>query len=123
NDWSRKFAPGPEIQAYLERVATERGLRRFIRFGTEVKEARFEGGRWRITLADGGADAADMLVCATGFLSVPVYPDIPGREDFAGPSFHSARWDHRVPIAGTRWGILGSGASGVQITEALAQED
>ena len=47
-------------------------------------------------------------------------PDIAGRESFAGPSFHSARWDHSVPYKGKRWGVIGSGASGVQITEALA---
>lgn len=61
-----------------------------------------------------------MFVCATGFLHKPLLPDIPGRESFAGPSFHSARWDHSVPYAGKRWGVIGSGASGVQITEALA---
>ncbi|MBV8773015.1 MAG: NAD(P)/FAD-dependent oxidoreductase [Deltaproteobacteria bacterium] len=60
------------------------------------------------------------FVCATGFLHKPLFPDIPGRETFAGPSFHSARWDHSVPYDGKRWGVIGSGASGVQITEALA---
>ena len=57
---------------------------------------------------------------ATGFLHKPLFPDIPGRESFAGPSFHSSRWDHSVQYNGKRWGVIGSGASGVQITEALA---
>ncbi|HEY1301178.1 MAG TPA: NAD(P)/FAD-dependent oxidoreductase, partial [Stellaceae bacterium] len=73
-----------------------------------------------LTTAGGGTDAADVFVCATGFLHQPVYPDIQGRESFAGRAFHSARWDHDVPYAGRRWGVIGSGASGVQITEALA---
>ncbi len=122
-EWSRKFAPGPEIQAYLQKVASERDLRRTIRFHEEITEARFVDGRWQIRTAKGGTDVADVFVCATGFLRVPVYPEIEGRGSFAGPAFHSARWDHSVPIAGTRWGIIGSGASGVQITEALAGED
>jgi cation diffusion facilitator CzcD-associated flavoprotein CzcO len=121
--WSRKFAPGPEIQDYLLKVSHQRDLRKTIRFNEEIAEARFEKGRWRTRTAKGETDTADVLVCATGFLSVPIYPDIPGRDSFAGPSFHSARWDHSVPIAGKRWGIIGSGASGVQITEAMAYED
>ena len=73
-----------------------------------------------IETASGGSDVADVFVCATGFLHKPLFPDIPGRESFVGPSFHSARWDHGVPYDGKRWGVIGSGASGVQITEALA---
>ena len=65
-------------------------------------------------------DTADFFVCATGFLHRPLFPDIEGRDSFAGTSFHSARWDHGVPYEGKRWGVIGSGASGVQITEALA---
>ncbi len=122
-EWSRKFAPGPEIQSYLERVATERDLRRFIRFNEHIVEAKFDGGRWRLKTASGTTDIADLFVCATGFLNTPIYPDIAGRDRFAGPSFHSARWDHGVPLAGKRIGVIGSGASGVQITEALAYLD
>ena len=58
--------------------------------------------------------------CATGFLHKPLFPDIPGCQSFAGASLHSSRWDHSVPYQGKRWGVAGSGASGVQITEALA---
>jgi cation diffusion facilitator CzcD-associated flavoprotein CzcO len=121
--WSRKFALGSEVQAYLLRVARERELRAAIRFEEEITEARFDEGRWHIQTSRGRSDVADVFVCATGFLSVPVYPDIKGRESFAGPAFHSARWDHSVEIAGKRWGIIGGGASGVQITEALAFMD
>ena len=119
-DWSRKFAPAPEIQAYIRKVTDELGLRRFIKFNEEIVSARFEDGRWRIVTAKGQTDIADAIICATGFLREPIYPDIEGRDSFAGPTFHSARWDHGVEIAGKRWGVIGGGASGVQITEALA---
>jgi cation diffusion facilitator CzcD-associated flavoprotein CzcO len=121
-DWSRKYAPGPEIQAYIKKVADGRGLRKYIRFNEEIVEARFDGGRWHIKTAKGETDVADVFVAATGFLNTPFYPDIEGRETFAGPAFHSARWDHGVAHAGKRWGVIGAGCSGIQITEALAWE-
>lgn len=122
-DWSRKYAPGPEIQAYIRKVADDRGLRKYVQFNQEIVEARFTGGRWHFTTAKGEADEADVFIAATGFLHKPLYPEIDGRDSFAGPAFHSARWDHAVPIAGKRWGVIGGGASGVQITEALAWEN
>jgi cation diffusion facilitator CzcD-associated flavoprotein CzcO len=93
-DWSRKYAPAPEIQAYIKRVADKRGLRRFIRFNDEIVSARFSEGRWELTTKKGETVPADVFVAATGFLHQPLYPEIPGRDTFAGPSFHSARWDH-----------------------------
>ena len=99
-DWSRKYAPGTEIQAYVKKVAADRGLRKFVRFTEEIVEAKFAGGRWHLTTAKGEAITADVFVAATGFLHQPVYPDIPGRESFSGPAFHSARWDHSVPYNG-----------------------
>jgi cation diffusion facilitator CzcD-associated flavoprotein CzcO len=118
--WSRKYAPAEEIWSYIKKVARDRGLTKFIRFNEEIVGARFTNGRWHIEAAKGRTDVADVFVCATGFLHKPVLPDIPGRESFAGPSFHSARWNDSVPYEGKRWGVIGSGASGVQITEALA---
>ncbi len=124
-NWSRKYAPAAEIRAYIKKVARDRGLTKFIRFNEEIVAARFTDGCWQIETAQGNkaernTDVADVFICATGFLHKPLFPDIPGRESFAGRSFHSAHWDHSVPYAGKRWGVIGSGASGVQITEALA---
>lgn len=121
-DWSRQFAPSGEIQDYIKKVADERGLRRFIRFNEEITSADYRDGSWHIATAKGETDVVDAIICATGFLHKPVYPDIEGLGDFAGPAFHSARWDHGVGIAGKRWGIIGGGASGIQITEALAYQ-
>jgi cation diffusion facilitator CzcD-associated flavoprotein CzcO len=121
-DWSRKYAPAPEILDYIKTVADERGLRQSVRFNREIAGARFIDGRWHIDIAGSETDIADVFIAATGFLNKPAYPAIEGRESFAGPSFHSARWDHGVTHRGKRWGIVGSGCSGVQITEALAWE-
>ena len=66
--------------------------------------ARFTDGRWHIETASGNTDVADVFICATGFLHKPLLPDIAGRESFAGPSFHSARWDHSVPYQGQALG-------------------
>jgi cation diffusion facilitator CzcD-associated flavoprotein CzcO len=121
-DWSRKYAPAAEIQAYIKKVARDRGLYKFIRFGEEIKVARFADGRWHVVLAGGQTDVADVFIAATGHLNHPLYPDIDGRDTFAGPAFHSARWDHGAPRTGKRWGIIGAGCSGVQITESLAWE-
>jgi cation diffusion facilitator CzcD-associated flavoprotein CzcO len=119
-NWSRKYAPATEIWAYIKKVARDRGLTKFIRFNEEIVAARFTDGRWQIETAKSNTDFADVFICATGFLHKPLFPDIAGRESFTGASFHSARWDHSVPYAGKHWGVIGSGASGVQITEALA---
>jgi glycine/D-amino acid oxidase-like deaminating enzyme len=113
-NWSRKYAPATEIWAYIKKVAHDRDLNKFIRFNQEIVSARFSNDRWHLKTASGNSDIADVFICATGFLHKPLLPAIPGRESFAGPSFHSARWDHSVPYVGKRWGVIGSGASGVQ---------
>ncbi len=118
SEWSRMLPPGGEIQQYLRRVADERGLRRHIRFGTEVTAARYCDGRWRVS-TDSGEDEYDVLVTATGFLRVPRVAEIPGRESFAGPAFHSARWDHSVDLRDKRIGLIGTGSTGVQIVAEL----
>jgi cation diffusion facilitator CzcD-associated flavoprotein CzcO len=122
-DWSRKYAPQEEIFAYMKRVARQRGWYRHIRFNTEIVAAQFDAAssKWHLKTATGETDTVDFFIVATGFLAKPVYPDIEARESFAGKAFHSARWDHAVPYDDKlRWGVIGSGCSGIQITEALA---
>jgi len=125
-DWSRKYAPQAEIFAYMKKVARERGWLKHIRFNTEIVAARFDAaaGQWQLKTAAGETDTVDFFVVATGFLAKPLYPEIEGRESFAGKAFHSARWDHSIPYDGKlRWGVIGAGCSGIQITEALAWKD
>lgn len=116
--WSRLLSPGPEIQAYFRQVADERGIRAHIRFGADVTRAEYDGGSWRLTTAD-GTETFDVVVTATGFLRVPRCPDIPGRDTFAGPAFHSSQWDHSVSLSDKRIGVIGTGSTGVQITAEL----
>jgi len=121
-DWSHRFAPGGEIQAYFEDVARRYDVGSLIRYGREITRCAWENGRWRITAADGSTDAGDFVIAATGVLHHPSYPDIPGCDSFAGAMFHSARWDHRVPLAGKRVGVIGTGSSAIQIVAALVDE-
>jgi cation diffusion facilitator CzcD-associated flavoprotein CzcO len=118
--WSQRYSPGAEIQAYLERTAQEHGVLPFFRFGDEVKRCRYERGRWRIETAKGHRDEVDIVIAATGVLHHPKIPKFEGIETFAGAAFHSARWDHSVPIDGRRVGVIGTGSTAVQITGALA---
>ena len=78
----------------------------------------YDDGKWRLTTAD-GEETFDVLVTATGVLRVPRYPDIAGRDTFAGPAFHSSRWDHSVSLPDKRIGLIGTGSTGVQITAEL----
>lgn len=116
--WSRFMSPGPEIHSYLREVANERGIADRIRFRSEVTSARRRDGRWWVAAAD-GEEAFDVLVTATGVLRVPRYPTIDGLDVFAGPCFHSARWDHSVPLQDKRIGLIGTGSTGVQISAEL----
>ena len=120
-EWSAFYAPGPEIRAYFEGVADKYDLKKQIEFNSEIAACRFMDGRWRITTADGREDVADVVIAATGVLHHPNVPDMPGLKDFAGPLFHSARWDHTVPLEGKRVGVIGNGSTGVQIVSAVSK--
>jgi cation diffusion facilitator CzcD-associated flavoprotein CzcO len=119
-DWTKTFPPGPEIHAYFCRQARELGVEPHIRFGVEVREARWTGRAWEIGLGHGERDRADILVSATGFLHMLNLPDIPGLDSFAGAQFHSARWDHAIALDDKRVGVIGTGSTATQITSALA---
>lgn len=126
-DWSDYFSRGPEIEAYVEACARETGVRERIRFGTEVVRAEWveADGRWRVTVRgrDGREEVlrANAVVSAVGMLNRPSMPDIEGRERFAGPSFHSARWRADVDLTGRRVGVIGTGASAVQFVPRIAE--
>src|SRR3712207_596484 len=121
-DWSRRFAPQAEIHQYLRDVARDFGVLPHIRFGTEVLAAAFDEGtgRWRLDLAGGAVHEADVLITATGQLSRPSVPDVPGLDRFEGTLFHSARWDHGHDLTGKRVAVLGTGASAIQFVPAIA---
>ncbi|WOF22839.1 NAD(P)/FAD-dependent oxidoreductase [Microbacterium betulae] len=119
--WSRVRAPGREIQEYLRASAREEGLLDHIRFGEPMERATWDGeaGRWTVETPH-ATYSAQFLVTACGHLADERLPDIPGRDTFAGEFFHSARWNHDVPLEGKRIALVGSGASGVQLLPELA---
>ena len=123
-DWSRRFAPQAEIHQYLRDVARDFDVLRHIRFGTEVTAAAFDedAGVWRLTLAGGDEHEADVLIAATGQLSRPSTPAIPGLDRFEGTLFHSARWDHDHDLTGERVAVLGTGASAVQFVPEVRKD-
>jgi cation diffusion facilitator CzcD-associated flavoprotein CzcO len=123
-DWSRRFAPQAEIHQYLRDVARDFDVVGRIRFDTEVLAAAFDeaSGRWRLSLAGGGEHETDVLITATGQLSRPSTPDIPGLDAFQGAVFHSADWDHAHDLRDARVAVLGTGASAIQFVPAIAPQ-
>ncbi|MGQ5702623.1 FAD-dependent oxidoreductase [Sandaracinobacteroides sp. A072] len=125
HDWPEFYSQGDVLLGYFQRFADHHGLRAVTRFGTRVEECRWHGdrGKWSVR-ANGGSVSleADMLVSAVGQLNEPRYPDIEGRESFAGPNFHSARWDHSVDLKGKRVAVIGTGASAFQFVPEIAPD-
>ena len=120
-DWPRTFSGQEHIRAYLEHVADTFGLRPHIRLNHEVLMMRWDedGLRWEIECANGATVTADAVVSATGPLSDPKVPDIPGLDGFPGTVFHSARWDHDYDLTGKRVAVIGTGASAIQIVPSI----
>ena len=128
-EWSRTFAPGAEIRAYLERVVCAERLDRRLRLRTALTAARRDGDRWLVETrcSDPGRAGerrtieARYVVLAAGRLTQPHVPTVPGLDGFPGPVFHSARWDAAAPIEGARVAVVGTGASAVQLVPELAR--
>ena len=122
-DWSRVYAPQAEILAYLEQVVDDHDLRPHVRTGVTVVGAAWheDSCTWTVELDTGGTLVCDVLVAATGQLSRPLVPDVPGLDAFPGPVLHSAWWDHDVDLDGARVGVVGSGASAIQFLPPVAR--
>ena len=119
-DWTSSYSPQPEIQAYLRRVADRAGvLDRFV-FDTVMEHAAWDDAdqHWVVRTSAGTLRSSTLIVGAGG-LSEPKLPDIEGIGDFRGETFHSARWDHDVDLAGKRVAVIGTGASAIQIVPEL----
>jgi cation diffusion facilitator CzcD-associated flavoprotein CzcO len=122
--WSEHFAPQPETERYLNRVADKYDLRRDIQFNARVKAAEWDEAScgWTVTLEDGSRHRARFLITAIGALSAPTMPNFPGIGDFRGQSFHTGLWPKEpVDFAGKRVAVIGTGASGVQTIQEVAK--
>ncbi len=120
-DWSRLYAPGAELAAYADRVADTFDLRRHLRLGVSVDATTWdeEASCWRVAMADGGVLTCRILVMATGFLSQPKLPDIPGLDDFEGTVMHTAKWPDDHDLTGERVAVIGTGATSVQLVPEI----
>ena len=123
-DWSRRFASAQEIQAYVQGLAAKHHLGARTRLGTQLTEARFDDstGHWHFRTAQGDTLRSRFFVCSTGPLNQPRWPDIPGLDQFAGQRLHSARWDHRVPLADQRVAVIGTGSTASQLVAPIAAQ-
>ena len=122
-DWTRRFAPRAEIQAYLSRCVEKFGLGPHLVLGNGIERAAWDesSSMWQLTDSRGRAWSADVLVSAIGGLSRPAWPDIDGLHDFSGPVFHSQQWDDSVELAGKRVAVVGTGASAAQFVPEIAE--
>ncbi|MFF8809410.1 flavin-containing monooxygenase [Streptomyces omiyaensis] len=122
-DWPRTFSGQRHIRAYLEHVTDTFGLRPHLRLGHELQRMEWNADelRWHIETGS-GSFTADVVVSATGPLSDPKIPAVPGLDGFTGKVFHSARWDHDYDLRGKRVAMVGTGASAIQIVPAIQPE-
>jgi cation diffusion facilitator CzcD-associated flavoprotein CzcO len=120
-DWSRLFAPGAEVWAYAEHCVDKYGLRDHLRLGQEVTTATFDERNdvWRLRIGR-RVVTTRFLICALGALTQPKAPDIPGVDKFAGTTVHTARWDPGLDLGGQRVGVIGTGATAVQLVPWIA---
>ena len=123
-DWSRVYAPGDELKAYAEHCVDRYGLRSRIRLRTTVTAAAWddEAHLWRLDTASGETLTARYVIGATGVLTKPKPPQLPGLEQFAGTTIHTARWDPSADLRGKRVAVIGTGASAVQLVPSIAPD-
>ena len=121
-DWSRMYPTQPEIRAYLHDLVERFELAPKIRLNTRLEQAAYDetSGLWNVQTSGGSSFSARFLVSATGGLSRPSIPALPGIESFTGPAFHSARWDHALDLGGKHVAVIGTGASAIQFVPQIA---
>jgi cation diffusion facilitator CzcD-associated flavoprotein CzcO len=121
--WSRVFSPQAEILEYLRHCADKYKIRPHIRFHTHVESASHDeqSGLWTLQIQGQDPLVCRFLILASGGLSRPSYPNIPGFKDFEGPIFHTAAWRHEVPLRGKRVAVIGTGASAIQVVPEVTR--
>ena len=126
--WSEYYCRQPELRDYFVSIVEKFGLRPHCRFDTAVSRLTWDDGAsmWRVHArgVNGEEEVLDgrFLISAVGSLNIPKLVELPGMETFTGPSFHSSRWPDDLELAGTRFALIGAGASGFQIGPAIASD-
>ncbi|MGH0032669.1 MAG: flavin-containing monooxygenase [Myxococcota bacterium] len=123
-DWSRAFAGSEEIQQYLLDVVEKYDLRKHMRFGKHIAEARFDEttGSWTLATDEDEVFTARAVIAAVGGLVDPQWPDIKGLHSFSGEMFHTARWNHDYDVAGQKVAVIGTGCSAIQVVPSIADQ-
>ncbi len=122
--WSRRFARGPELRAYANHVADKYRLRERMRFNCDVEQVVYDEANqlWTVSIAGQAPITARVLILATGYLSRPQRPQIPGIDTFQGKVIHTAAWDDSYDLNGKRVGAIGTGATAVQLLPTIAPQ-
>lgn len=122
-DWSRVYSPQAEIRDYIEDCAHRFQVTPHIRLNSSVEKAVFDedAALWNIHLLDGKIFRARHVVLGSGGLNIPSFPDIQGLNDFKGPAFHTAQWQHGVELENKNIVIIGSAASAIQVVPQIAK--
>jgi cation diffusion facilitator CzcD-associated flavoprotein CzcO len=120
-NWSQAYSSQAEILEYLKRVIADHKLEPHIRYNSDVTQLEFleREGFWRITDRAGKTVTVRSVILGMGPFSRPSWPEIPGLETYTGKRLHTARWDHSIDLSGKRVGIIGTGASAVQIVPEI----
>src|SRR3954468_6525365 len=122
-EWQEHFAAQPETERYLNHVVDRFDLRRHMRFDSRVASATYRSGGWDVTTHDGYSVRARFLIAATGVLSVPYIPEIPGRSAFGGQQHHTGQWPaDPVDFREKRVAVVGTSSSGVQVVPAIVED-
>ncbi|GGH61779.1 NAD(P)-binding domain-containing protein [Frigidibacter albus] len=128
HDWSRYYVKQPELRDYLRDCARKHGVMDHVHLNQEVQALAFdeEGAVWHATIrqADGSQRrvVANAVISSVGQLNQPAYPPLKGLDGFAGHSMHTARWDHGIDLRGKSVAMIGTGASGMQVAPAIADD-
>lgn len=119
--WSRSFGGQAEIRDYLQHCTDKHKLQKKIRFNAEIESLVFDEKAclWDLQIAGGERVRARAVVLAVGGLNVPAYPNIEGLDTFKGKVMHTAEWDADYDMSAKRVGVIGTGASAIQVVPSI----
>ena len=123
--WKERFSSQPENLRYLNYVADKFDLRQYMHFESRVTAMAWQEDEriWQLALEDGRSYTANFVITGVGVLSAPTLPKYPGMDDFKGDAFHTYWWPKDpVQLEGRRVGVIGTGATGIQVISEIADK-